>query len=65
MSGDQSPDLAAADRGPEKEFACYPMGLLGLHRTNHTSFRGTEFCAANQILYPHIVSFFVYARAPL
>jgi hypothetical protein len=26
------PDLAAADRGPERELVCYPMGLLGLHR---------------------------------
>ena len=24
------------------------MGLLGLHRINHRSFRGTEFCVANQ-----------------
>jgi hypothetical protein len=46
--GDFSPDLAAANRGPERKFVCYPTGHLGLRLINHTSFRGTEFCVADQ-----------------
>ena len=42
------PDLAAADCGPERELVRYPTGYLGLRRINHTRFRGTEFCAADQ-----------------
>ena len=58
MSGDLSPDLAAADRGPERKFARYPTGHLGLRRINHTRFRGTEYCAADQFSKLHIVSLF-------
>jgi hypothetical protein len=58
MSGRLSPDLTAADRGPEREFICYPMGCLGLRRINHTRFRGTEFCAADQFSWLHIVFLF-------
>jgi hypothetical protein len=59
------PDLAAADRGPEREFVRYPMGYLGLHRINHTRFRGTEFCAADQFSVYHIASFRVNARGSI
>jgi hypothetical protein len=48
------PDLAAADRGPERKLVCYPTGHLGLRLIDHTPFRGTEFCAADQF------SVFVY-----
>jgi hypothetical protein len=30
------------------ELACYPTRDLGRRRINHTRFRGTEFCAADQ-----------------
>jgi hypothetical protein len=40
--------FAAADCGPERELVCYPTGHLGLRLIDHTSFRGTEFCAADQ-----------------
>src|SRR5271167_2735028 len=46
--GEFPPDLAAANRGPERELVCYPTGHLGLRLIDHTSFRGTEFCAADQ-----------------
>ena len=40
--------LPAANRGPERKFVCYRTGHLGLRLINHTPFRGTEFCMADQ-----------------
>ena len=40
------------DRGRKRELACYPAGDLGLHRINHTRFRDTEFCVADQFSSP-------------
>src|SRR6202043_1713206 len=40
--------VAQADRRYERELACYPARDLGLRQINHTRFRGTEFCAADQ-----------------
>lgn len=39
-----SPRIAANER----ELVRYPTGHLGMRRINHTRFRGTEFCAADQ-----------------
>ena len=40
--------LPPQKRGPERKLACYPTRRLGLRLINHTSFRGTEFCVADQ-----------------
>ena len=49
LQEESSPDFIAAKSRSLRELACYPTGDLGLRRTNHTHFRGTEFCAADQI----------------
>src|SRR5438067_3897270 len=41
-------DPLPQNHGLEGEFACYPTRDLGRRRINHTRFRGTEFCAADQ-----------------
>jgi hypothetical protein len=59
--GKLPPDLAAANRGPERELVCYPTGHLGLRLIDHTPFRGTEFCAADQFSV-FVYCVFFYAR---
>src|SRR5438105_10639718 len=56
------PDVAAADRGPERKLVCYPTGHLGLRLIDHAPFRGTEFCAQTNSLSFYIVSFFINGR---
>src|SRR5438874_2060339 len=41
-------DPLPQNHGLEGEFACYPTRDLGRRRINHTRFRGTDFCAADQ-----------------
>src|SRR5271167_369802 len=61
--GEFPPDLAAANRGPERELVCYPTGHLGLRLIDHTSFRGTEFCAADQFsVFLYCVFFYACKR---
>jgi hypothetical protein len=41
-----------------EELACYPTRDLGRRRINHTRFRGTEFCAADQFFTKSIMVIF-------